>query len=546
VRGALERLARPALILAAVAAVAVCLAATAWRAVNVPFLDDWDVLGPIIAARSGTLLLDFLWSPANEHRPVLGRVVALGLSFATAHDVRASLVVSRLLELAALGLLGRGIRRTVTGPTARAALGAATAWLLFSATRYETWTWALVSIQWSAHILALVGLAVLVGPRRAPTRHVLAAGALVIADGLGMSTALPLWLVGLAALASDPHPGRGRNLATWLGVGGILAIVVGPPLWRAHGAAGPDPGRAAILLAAMAGSPFAFLTGRALPVLVGSSGLVAFAVACARGWRIDDRRPWLVLGVAAVTTMAVISAARAAITAPELMPPRYTVDAAILWISIAGLAVMSAEATARWRGLLVAAAVLLVLYARAYAAGWHSLGILSDRMAAGREAVLAFDDACDDELAVLYPPSPTKVRRYARALEAQGLGPFADGHRGRGRCPGRVSARTLAERAPWGVEGGVERVDCAAVTGWAVDAMRASVGLPVELWSDGHLVANTRAEPADGARFEIPLPDTLRDGLPHRLAVRISGLDADLEHSAGTPATMTCPYHPRQ
>ena len=520
----------------AAVAVGVCLLATAFLCVNVPFGDDWDLLGPILASRHGHLALDDLWHVANEHRPFLPRAVALVLSFATDHDVRAMLVVSRALELVALVLLARVLGPAAPGRVAGSVLLAWIAALLFTATRYETWLWPVSSIQWSAHALAVAGVAALAGARGATTPNVCAAGVLVVVDGLGMSTAVAPWAVGLASLVLDrSHDRRWRHVAIWLAVGAALVAILGAPLWAARGASRPPLASVATLFVAMAGSPLAYRIGLVLPLATGAVVIAAYGAGAGLGRRDDARRPWIVLGAAAGLTMLVVSAARAASTAPEVMPARYTLDAAFLWMAASVLASAAATRVPKVVTALVAAS-LLSLYVRAYVAGWQSLLLLAGHFAAGREAVLAYEQACDDQLALVYP-RPAKVRRYARALEALHLGPFADRRAGSGPCRDRRSPPTIEDRAPWGYAGAVDRLDCDAAAGWAVDAMRPGFVVPVEIHLDGKRVG---AGAAEGGRFELPMPDAARDGRAHVVSVRLAGFDAELPPADGISPVPTC------
>lgn len=195
--------------------------------VDVPAWDEW-LLGPMLTnLLDGRLALADLWRPHNEHRPLVSRVLLLGLARASGWNVywelAANVVVQCVSYLAfttmALGA-ARGRARLAMLPAI-----AACGWLLFSPVQWENWMWG-----WQLAIFAMVCACALLALGLARWRGgwlgfggmwlAAVAGALSFASGLALVALLPL------AIAVHPAAGARRRRAIMVCGAVALALVV--------------------------------------------------------------------------------------------------------------------------------------------------------------------------------------------------------------------------------------------------------------------------------------------------------------------------------
>ena len=105
-----------------------------------------------------------------------------------------------------------------------------------------------------------------------------------------------------------------------------------------------------------------------------------------------------------------------------------------------------------------------------------------------------------------------------------------------------------AAATPVVAEGNFEAADCTQVAGWAWDPKQPDAALTVEVFDGTKLLGTVKADVfrqdlVDTKRgngkhgFLYPIPDSLKDGKPHSIRVRVVGATADLPNS---PKTITC------
>jgi hypothetical protein len=91
--------------------------------------------------------------------------------------------------------------------------------------------------------------------------------------------------------------------------------------------------------------------------------------------------------------------------------------------------------------------------------------------------------------------------------------------------------------------------NCDFIGGWAWDQNRPDAVITVDIFDGDALLATVAADvfredlldagKGNGKHgFRHPVPDSLKDGRPHSIRVRISGTTIELP---GSPRTLTCP-----
>ena len=135
--------------------------------VDVPFLDQWELVPFLDKSYQGQLTLGDLWVQHNEHRIFFPRMLMVGLAHLTGWNTRWELVVNLVLGCGIFGVLAWQIQRT------RKELGQeqlkwavpACSLVVFSLCQYENslWGW---QLQMFMEMLALTGaIVVLAQPR---------------------------------------------------------------------------------------------------------------------------------------------------------------------------------------------------------------------------------------------------------------------------------------------------------------------------------------------------------------------------------------------
>lgn len=165
-------------------------------AVNVPFMDQWDLV-PLLEAfldRDGRLLLELLWRHHNEHNILFPKLIFLALAVASDWNVLAEMWFSLFLTL--LSLLGLWLIYRRAG--FRSLWGfAPISWLALSLGQWENilWGWQLqIYLQVAAMVFALYFLSL-----RA-LRHTILAIACAVVASFSFTPGLLIWPVGLISL----------------------------------------------------------------------------------------------------------------------------------------------------------------------------------------------------------------------------------------------------------------------------------------------------------------------------------------------------------
>ena len=442
------------------------IAWTVWQsALNVPFLDDWQLVPLLEKAQAHTLGIGDFWAQHNEHRPVLAKVVLLALARITAWDIRWELAANVAVALLTLAVLATLIARTTREVSVELS-----SWLLFGASlltfslvQWQNWLWG-----WQLQVFMTALAACLTvwvidrfgvrGPGPALALAAATMGALSFASGLLLFVIVPL------GLALDPR-GAGARKGWAVGLTALAGAAIGatylvglahPPQHPSVAAALSQPLALVEFVLAYLGAPLGmgvYLLTRETPVaaltnaIVGAIGLAALAAGAA--WLLsrapNARRaiqPWLLLALYAVMSGVMTGVGRLGSGLNQALASRYTTISTLFWVSIlvvVALAVTDAlrDPSRRSRraligGLAVAGALVLGLgYQASSAFSGRLIVAYTDGVRLGGEC-LRFHPIAPDPCLKLLNPEVDVLRDHARRLEALGLGPFAPGRVARG------------------------------------------------------------------------------------------------------------------
>ena len=548
---------RLGLVLLAAAPPLVALVVIARLRVNVPWGDDWDLIPVVLRAMHGRLEWADLWSQHNEHRMVLVKAIVITLAGLNRFDLRAELWVGFALTVVTLLLL-RHLLIGTAGRERGEVLTVLASLCLFSTVLFEQWLWPIVAVQWTLQLLALVTLAWALARWPGQWRGLLLGLSVAVAGSLAVAAGVVLTVVPiLTAIATSLATGR-RLPAGQLLVGVVVPIAFAAIYVHNLAVATSETTLAdgVAFWFAYLGSPLGFARPH-LSAAIGVVGILLLAAGGAAAAARDFRRalPWMVLAAEAIVVASVTVLGRGFNGSAGAMVSRYAMVAALFWVAVAALVSLAVAVPApawRRRAALVIAGLAALGYASAYARGLNQVLIFTRARSAGRMAVLSYESAPDDVLRTIYPPSPARLRQYARALEARRLGPFAD-RRPEAPAAGPRTDDSLVHAAPWGYEGIVESANCDGVSGWAWYPLD-EAPLVVEIYDGEKVLGTTRANlyrpdlrkagKGDGAHaYSYRVGARLADGRSHLIRVRIAGVRGDLPR-LGRGGPVVCPLPP--
>lgn len=413
--------------------------------VDVPVMDDWDLVPTLARWAQGTLTFEHLFSLHNEHRIFFPRLVMLGVAQLTHYNVHALMLVTWLFLLGTAVLLLAEHLATF-GATARALLWwAPAAWLLFSLRQHQNllWGW---QVQFTMCVFFAVAAVLCLqhAPRRAwllgPALAAAVVASFSLAGGFGV---WPAGLLQLVVLHRVHRAQAGRRVlalaGAWLAAGAACLFAylhryVENPSHPSKLFFLRAPGKVAHYLLIALGNP---LAGDA--ALATAAGLCLLAVAGFLAWAAKkghlplERAAFpLALVVFGLAVAAMLAVGRGAWGSASALSSRYATTSALVAYGLfrAGWAV-------QWppgRRLLGAAlAPLLALCVFTFFDHHHALGaqVRASREAAGQ---LLFEyrrrperdlEALHPDFARTRPGAAAELRRRAEVLEALGYTVFA-------------------------------------------------------------------------------------------------------------------------
>ncbi len=409
--------------------------------VNVPFWDQWELVGPLTRFQDGTLGWAEIFRQHNEHRMVVPKIVMLSLALLTGWNVVAEMLAGILLTVAALGLLvalARPILRPA-GPMVRLWATFTISAMLFSQAQWQNWLWGW-QIQWFLGVLAAVfsiALATWSLEKARPWAHVVGAAVAALVCQFSIASGVVVWMCG--ALVFAFHAQRRLILPLWF----AAAVAASASFLAGYERAPAHPS----LLAAVE-HPFSFLVflgnylsgplGRHAAIgIAAATGFGVLAVIAARRHRREPRVivPWIALGAFAGANAVLTGIGRVGMGAGRGLSSHYVTIALLLSVSLVplGIAAFRAGPDAGWTSLqrkawTSGAALLSLLTILGDIGEWKRAADHAREMATARGCLLAIETATDDCLGRLYP-DPAAVRAWEPQLRAIGWSGFVESGR---------------------------------------------------------------------------------------------------------------------
>lgn len=419
--------------------------------VNVPFWDQWEFVKLLDKAAAGQLEFKDFWEQHNEHRLVLPRMVMLALARATQWDIRYEIAANVVIALLALGMLVLLIERTVrpVAPVIVPWLILAASLTTFSLTQWLNWIWG-----WQLQIFmnALAAVTTVWALARWRGRWLGLALALLaaIAGALSFATGLILLALIPLALLIGPRFDQGASRLTYVALAAAIGAGVAALYLNGFHHPGQQPSPFFLLshpvsygyyvLAYMGSGLGAWST----PVSAswGAMGIATFAWCSAWLWmrspglRHNTLLPWILLGLYGILSGFMTGIGRAGYGVEQALGPPYITISSLFWISLVVIAALviahrledGTASKTRSQAAMVVIVFLLILAGVSYGASWiHAEATLKSfhhAIRRGGECLLDYDKAPDDCLHFLWPDVSTLQER-AHRLDVLKLGPFA-------------------------------------------------------------------------------------------------------------------------
>lgn len=310
----------------------------ALRSLNMPVLDQWEVVPIIQHVHSGHFLWSDFWLQHNEHRIFFPQLVMLGVALLTHWNTLVECFIGLLIAIISFGLVVKLIRRTAT--PAPWLLGLASL-IWFSPLQLENWLWGW-QLQWFMNVLGVVMVAFgisLIKNEKLNGRQLtlVLAGAILAQYSLGNGTLLWALILGVLIYRRINWPQVGVVAATAIAATGLY-------FWNYHNPQIPsktlalhEPLSFVNYVLTYLGRPLTFF--HHLPALFGFITLALFVwlnVYLFRNKRglFDKLLPWTLLGLYAIGSALITGIARLGLGINEAYSSRYTTISSLLVLSV--------------------------------------------------------------------------------------------------------------------------------------------------------------------------------------------------------------------
>jgi hypothetical protein len=406
----------------------------AWKAVDLPFMDEWEWADLVYSMHQGTLQFSQLWAQHNEHRLLVPNIIMLGLArFGGWDPVReqfVSLAVLVLTQIAIIALMRRSAHATLGAVAAAAAC-----LMLYELSQAQNFAWGFQIAWFICDACAVIVAWLLSRPDRRAVHVFLALIAAAIAT-YSSSQGILAWAVGAVAILLTFRK-RVPTLSVWLPAAVVAYFVYN------HGLARVDTGHVNVLahpvdivlyVLTYLGSPIAGGRGDAVSAVIGLALLVALSWALYADMRSPYRvrrlvrnAPWYALAVFPVLCAAGTAAGRAGFGVDQALEGRYITISLLGWVALIGLlagfaARLPRPLAPRMRSALLALTVVFVFsIVSEDDKGFKQWSQIASNLTEARHELIRSDPAA---LAKIYP-IPSRVIVLIGKMRQVHDGPFA-------------------------------------------------------------------------------------------------------------------------
>lgn len=336
--------------------------------VDVPYLDQWELVPLLQKAHTGNLSIHDLWAQHNEHRILFPRIIMLAMAIPTHWNIYAELMTNLLLGILIFLVMAVQARHTLRTRHCQG-LGwlAAAALLLFSLIQWQNWFlgW---QLQVFLSLLTASASLLLLAPAPANGFRWSAAVLMAVIATYSFANGMLVWPIGFLLFLlhiQRPQSSQTRShliisLIGWSFAGALTAASYlyhyqTPAYHGSPWAAFTDPLGFLAYMAVYLGQP---LAGWSLSAAcaAGIAAPLIWAGTIAWLWRRDRQNgphllPYLALGLYSVSSAALTAFARSGAEGiAQALSSRYATLANPLWFSIIILTCLAAHHLCTPRG----------------------------------------------------------------------------------------------------------------------------------------------------------------------------------------------------
>ncbi|HXA68458.1 MAG TPA: hypothetical protein VNV82_25065 [Bryobacteraceae bacterium] len=413
----MKRLPISGLILIASPAIALALLLYVYG-VDVPFWDQWSIVGLAEAFHLHILTFGQLFAQYNEHRLLFPRVLMLGIDALAHGNVKWDLAALWLLAAVVLLNVYRLARLTLQGTAVRLLTGTFLASLLiFSPIQYENWLWGM-QVDMLLPVACLSTALVVLYSNSGKGLKLAIASALATIAGYSYLNGLSCWVLLIPAVLQQF---KGKPAKLWAASIWIALTTLNVAAFFYHYrflSSRPEiPNLLAhselviISFLGFLGAPLSLGTGINEERLAHFIGAAVVLLAVPTGLRlIDSRRrpgmlwrclPWLTIGAYSLVTAVIVTLGRATSSPQRLLESRYTSFSVYLLVALIFLfPILFAPPDAPpsgWKRASIEGSVAMIVFLQLFTA-LYAIGQMketrTDRLES--KACLAFFNLIDD------------------------------------------------------------------------------------------------------------------------------------------------------
>lgn len=418
-------------------------------AVDVPYMDEWELVPLLQKFDAGTLTFGDVWAQHNEHRLFFPYLIMLGLAQFTSWNIRAEVFLNLVLAAGVFSVMTLTVARTARHTCVYALVWSAPMLAIFSFSfrQWENWFWG-AQIQVFLSVLCVLGAIYLLGSPKIGAARLAGAVVLGVVASYSFANGLLTWPIGLmmVVLPASPGASRWKRAAAWLAAGAATSAFY----FTGYEASADRPSPVEVLgeggdylryVLAYIGGAFSSRLPRA--TLLGGIGLVLGSFAYWAAARVEAARgllaPYVGIGAYALLTAMMTSLGRTSIGIDQAVTSRYSTFSSLFWCCVVVMLLMaSARTGTAARAPLVrtvatlALAVVVALSGVISILNTHVLPGLQKQLewcsADVRRAVREREHTCPGA-EILYPDPHVTMER-ARFLQRKRLSLFRDSDSG--------------------------------------------------------------------------------------------------------------------
>jgi hypothetical protein len=315
-------------------------------AVNVPIWDEWSMAPLVVKLHTGGLTFADIWTPHNEHRVAVLRIMLLALAKLWGWDIVKDAYFGFVVTLLSFGLIWYLIRYTIQSRF-RVWLMFNASLLVFSMVQWEIWAQGFALVWFLENFWILLCIVFLSRCQGSWRGLLLGIGAAVMAT-YTLGNGMLVWPGVFVGMLFHRRVWRWTMIVTWVA---SACISLGIYFYDYHAISSHTnlfyfvghPLELGEVVGSYLGAVYGIWAGPQLSIILGVFGVVVFILSAVSLWYRSTRgaykdweisMPWLQLGLCALLTAGLTASGRADAEVKYLLVSHYTTPAILFWVSL--------------------------------------------------------------------------------------------------------------------------------------------------------------------------------------------------------------------